>query len=71
MRPSCTQGCQALDTFVGDTKWGTNTVQEFLTFQSLFSNIVLGQLHLDLSQQSRQSALNERDSSIPGDMPPP
>lgn len=56
--------------FVGDIKWGTNTVQEFFTFQSLFSNVVLGQLDLDPSQH-RQSKLNERDSSIPGDMPPP
>lgn len=71
MRPSCTQGCQALDTFVGDIKRGANTVQEFLTFQSLFSNMVLGQLDLEPSQHSRQSELNERDNSIPGDTPPP
>lgn len=71
MRPSCTQGCQALDPFVGDIIWGINTVQEFLTFQSLFSNMVLGQLDLDPSQHSRQKELNGRDSSISGDTPPP
>lgn len=56
---------------MGDIKRGANTVQEFLTFQSLFSNMVLGQLDLEPSQHSRQSELNERDSSIPGDTPPP
>jgi len=55
LRPSCTQGYQAVDTFVDDIKCGTNTVQEFLVFQSPFSNMLLGQLELDLSQHSRQS----------------
>lgn len=56
---------------MGDIKRGINTAQEFLTFQSLFSNMVLGQLDLDPSQHSRQKELNERDSSISGDTPPP
>lgn len=57
--------------FAVDIKRGTNTVQGFLTFQSLFSNMVLGQLDLDVSQHSRQRERNERGSSIPGDTPPP